>query len=469
MKKLKYILSSLLLVGLLSCSDEFLERQPSDSLPDDKVFDSYVTARAALVGAYDQMSVYSFEGLFLPIMSDIIGEDMMINSVNNWNWFVAVYQMEVLPNYTFADSPWWVAYKLIYDTNMIIRNASNIPDATPDQIDDLIGQARALRAYTYLKLVEVYAPAYAQNPQAPSVLLVEDIREIEEEDLPRASLDLVYDLIVDDLEQAIDLLDESDDKGFYDKRAARAILARAYLNMGMWEEALEMATLAVEGISLMSQSELMSGFMTRNAETIFSIAYTQNDNNIYLTIPSFYWPVAGYSSMRANDEFVKLFSSQDVRSGHFYKDNLIDPDRTMLLKFGHNQIVGNAERIVIRGAEMYLIIAECEAELGNYANAQEALFKVQNRADLTLQQSNAEGQALIDEILLERRKELFGEGFRWNDIKRRQLPFTRKGDHWVKFDFSAQDDDYYRLTFPIPQSEIDANNTLSGSDQNPGY
>ena len=118
---------------------------------------------------------------------------------------------------------------------------------------------------------------------------------------------------------------------------------------------------------------------------------------------------------------------------------------------------------------MLLIEAECEAELQNYSEAQDALYLIQRRANPGVTKSTETGQALIDQILLERRKELFGEGFRWQDIKRRQLPFVRTGDHWVKLSFTAQDPDYFRLTFPIPQSEIDANNALDNSDQNIGY
>ena len=199
------------------------------------------------------------------------------------------------------------------------------------------------------------------------------------------------------------------------------------------------------------------------------LAYAQEDNNTYLSLPSFYWPASGYSSMRANNSFVAKFSNQDARKNYFLKLDDIDRDRNLIVKFAHNNSIGNAERIAIRASEMYLIQAECEAELGNYSDAQQALFTIQKRANPSAQKSNSVGQALIDEILLERRKELFGEGFRWNDIKRRQLPFQRSADHWVTFDFSSSDNDYFRLTYPIPQSEIDANNMLDESDQNAGY
>ena len=472
MKILKYIKRSLVLVVVLSitsCSDKFLDLEPSSSIPNEDVFKSYQTANSALIGTYDQLSSPAFEGLYITIMSDITGEDVMINSVDNWNWFIAVYQLNVLPNYFFSESPWWSGYKAIYDANQIIANAKTIPDATEEDKQRLEGEAKVIRAFVMLKLVQMFTPAYVVDKDAPSILLVTEPRNHTDEDLPRAPLSEVYQQIENDLLSAINLLENKNDKGFFDKRSAQAILARAYLNMGEWEKARDMSMYAYESLELVTPAGLFDGFYYRNSETIFTVAYTPEDNNTYLSIPSFYYPVYGYSSMRANDHFVDMFSKNDIRSNYFVKEPQIDEDRNLILKFSHYQSVGNAERISIRASEMYLIEAECKAELGNFSGAQDALYVIQKRANPSAQKSSKVGQDLIDEILVERRKELFGEGFRWNDIKRKQSRFVREGDHWVKFDFGPEDNDYYKLTFPIPQSEIDANTMLSQSDQNRGY
>jgi len=469
LNKLFRIIGFMPLLLLGACSNDFLELEPSDSISEKQVFSSYNNAQSALNGAYDQLSSYSWEGLYVPIMADIMGEDVMINSVDNWNWFVPAYQLDMLPSYVYVDNPWWSGYKLIFDANKIIQNAQNIPNATADQKNKLEGEALTLRAMTMLKLVQMYAPAYSADPSAPSILLATGIIDADEEDLPRAPLHEVYAQIENDLLTAINLLKEESDKGFLDQRAAKALLARTYLDMHEWEKARDMAKPAYEGMTLMTANDLFAGFNYRNTETIFTIAYTQEDNNTYLTVPSFYWPVSGYSSMRAHNKFVNEFSILDVRKNMFLKIDEIDQDRNLIVKFAHNQSVGNAERIMIRASEMYLIEAECEAELGNYTKAQDALYVIQKRANPGARKSSATGEALIDEILLERRKELFGEGFRWNDIKRRQQHFKREHDHWVTFDFGPESTDYYRFTFPIPQSEIDANSMVNESDQNAGY
>lgn len=478
MKALLYIKYSLTIVALLfvtACSD-YLDLEPTDAISEEEVFDAHVNAYASLIGAYDQLGSPNFEGLYVPVMSDIMGEDMMINAVDNWNWFVEVYQLNILPNYTYTSNPWWSGYKLISDVNKLIANVHTIPDASAEEKNSIEGQARAIRAYTMLKLVQMYAPAYIKDKTAPSILLAIAPRDPNDEDISRASLEEVYAQIIVDLDAAINLLpDEAEEdltttnRGFFSKRAAKAVLARVYLNMNEWEMARDMAKEAYDGMDLMNLNDMYAGFFSQNSETIFSIAFTEDDNNVYLSLPSFYWPVSGYSSMRANDKFIDLFSTQDNRKNLMFRLDDIDANRNLIVKFAHNGSVGNAERICIRASEMYLIEAECEAELGNYSDAQNALYKIQKRANPAVSKSSAIGEELIEEVLLERRKELFGEGFRWNDIKRRQLPLVRTGDHWVDFDFSAEDEDYYRLTLPIPQSEIDANSKLTESDQNSGY
>lgn len=481
MKKLINIPAWLLFVLLLtvsSCQDDFLSPKPNNSIADDEAFSSLKNAQAALIGAYDQLSSYTGEGLYIPIMSDLFGEDLMLHPTENYGWFIPVYQYNILSISSYPDAPWWSLYKVVHDANMIVAYASEIPDATDEDRDLLVGQAKVMRAYAWLNLAQMYSPAYAADPDARSILLRTQPVSPEDHGTPRSTLREVYKQIESDLTNAIGLLEYKDrvsDKGFFDKRAAEAILARVYLNMGEWEKARDMAKNAHNERVLYAQ-ELLDGFVASNSETIFSVAYTVDDNNVYFSLPSYYWPTWGYSSMRATKEFVELFHTNDYRSFLFTKDIYwTDPQITLdyfgIIKFQHNGIIGNAEKISIRAAEMYLIEAECEAELGNYKNAQDALYVVQSRSYPGIRKSTSTGQQLIDEILLERRKELFGEGFRWNDIKRRQLRITREtgSEHWAKVDIGPEDSDYYKLTFPIPQTEIDSNPMLTEADQNEGY
>jgi starch-binding outer membrane protein, SusD/RagB family len=79
----------------------------------------------------------------------------------------------------------------------------------------------------------------------------------------------------------------------------------------------------------------------------------------------------------------------------------------------------------IRLAEMYLILAEANARSGNEAEARAALLTLAKNRDPQYVLSTNTGQALIDEILIQRRVELWGEGFRFFDLKRLNLPLDR--------------------------------------------
>ncbi|PWJ40952.1 RagB/SusD family nutrient uptake outer membrane protein [Sediminitomix flava] len=485
MKINRLLLVFLTLFSLSSC-EKFLEEDPSRAggvLPED-TFLAFDKAYAALVGNYDMLSHYYFDGLSSVICADIIGDDVLINSEGNYNWFVPTYQLNVLPNYNDAYNPWRRGYVVINNANNLIAYAGGIPDATDEQKEFLTGQGYALRAYTYLRLVQMYAPAYSAGDATsnPGLILRTQPTDSDSPDLPRSTVEETYELILEDLDEAEKLLPYDNYKGFLDKRGVHALKARTHLILGDWENASKYAEMAINGaggddeqIELMTINEWLGGFSHQTSEAIFVLDYQLADNNTYLTIPSFYFPVYGYSSVRANDKFVEMFNDNDDRKWVLTNEltwddgTPIDPDNYCIMKFVHDTQVGNAKSNKIRASEMYLIWAEAEAELGNYNKAQDLVSKIIRRANSLAPLPSETGADLVQLILDERRRELFGEGFRWFDIKRRQERFTRTGDHWVKFDFGPNDTDYYRLTYPIPQYEIDANKALTEDDQNRGY
>jgi hypothetical protein len=116
----------------------------------------------------------------------------------------------------------------------------------------------------------------------------------------------------------------------------------------------------------------------------------------------------------------------------------------------------------MRAAEMYLIEAEAKARLGQDAGAQDALFTLLKNRDASYTKSTKTGTALINDILLQRRIELWGEGFRFYDLKRLNQPLDRTGanhDASVAVVLTIPVDDV-RWEFLIPQDEINNSNGL---------
>lgn len=143
----------------------------------------------------------------------------------------------------------------------------------------------------------------------------------------------------------------------------------------------------------------------------------------------------------------------------------------LILKYGTDQT--NAENIkVIRLAEVYLNRAEAEAHLGESkpATATENiaaiadLTKIAQRGDpAAVIDATLTGQALIDRVLLERRKELAFEGQRLFDLTRNKKDFVKYESEGGTMNITYPSD---KTILPVPQSAIDVNGNL---EQNPGY
>jgi hypothetical protein len=123
----------------------------------------------------------------------------------------------------------------------------------------------------------------------------------------------------------------------------------------------------------------------------------------------------------------------------------------------------------LRIAEMYLIEAEAQARSGNNTAAAQALFPLAKNRDARYVLSNKSGAALIEEIMIQRRVELWGEGFRFLDLKRTNADLDRRGANH-KSDVAnilfvpAGDPSWQWL---IPQDEINSNPAIEPADQNP--
>ena len=128
---------------------------------------------------------------------------------------------------------------------------------------------------------------------------------------------------------------------------------------------------------------------------------------------------------------------------------------------------------IMRTSELHLMKAECEMRKPspNVAAAKAALQVIQARAVAGTGLSPNSGTALLDEIMMERRKELVGEGFRFLDLLRLGLPLARPnvpGPSWSPImNLPAYAD---KMIYPIPEPELDSNPFMNkATDQNPGY
>jgi hypothetical protein len=121
---------------------------------------------------------------------------------------------------------------------------------------------------------------------------------------------------------------------------------------------------------------------------------------------------------------------------------------------------------MMRSAEMYLIQAEAQVQQQRYTDAEITLYTFQHERDSTATMITTQDRnTLLNDIRIERRKELYGEmGVEYFDLKRYQLPMVRDGVQWSMITVPINDN---RWRWQIPQSEMDGNKSLTAADQNP--
>ena len=494
MKKLFIILFAAVSFIFTACDDN-LDTTPSDQISEDLPFKTLEGAQTVLTGTYNCLSDgvynhYLYQNIwFIP---DVMGDDVFVSESGNYGRFVPTYQYNLTPQSSYSYDPWAAAYKMIDNANLILDNIKTLAESA--ERNRIEGEASALRAYGYHYLVRLYAKPYNYAPDSPGVVLRTTSSY---EPLPRATVKEVYAQMETDLLNAVSLLTVSTDakKLYIDQRAAKALLARVYLDMPEKRtEAIKYAEEALSGLTLMDKSVYATEtFSDYNSETIWAFESSADDNGFYLSIGAFYYyadggkyvdgkleyknVVDGYSSFRVTRNLVNLFDDADIRKKNF---PLIDGTNEYLYRTGGSLItskirhrgyaMGQGAINFLRGSEMDLIIAEAAADGQDYTKARAALNAV--RVARGLSEYSGSNTNLADEIQTERRRELFAEGHRIFDIKRRGLPLTRKVDgklmtgQWSDVEIPANGD---RFECPIPQKEIDANKALSNADQNAYY
>ncbi|UNZ00289.1 RagB/SusD family nutrient uptake outer membrane protein [Zhouia spongiae] len=527
----KYINKILLLflaISATSCGDDFLEQQPSDRPTEDVLFNSVEGAQIHLNGIYSLQNYYYGEGTRGILISDVMGDDALVISSNNYSRYVGEYRYNYTVESSRAYELYYYSYRTISNANLFLNQIDNI-EGDQAKINDLKAQALSLRAFAYFSLVRWFGEtAYTDDPNGRGVPINTTVNSLDGYNIPRSTVGEVYQQIVSDLSEAEQNSQPADYKGFIDASAVAALQARVYLTMGDWANASKYAKKAYAGFTLIDEQTYLSGFNSTNAEVIWEQRFIDSDTNIFLSIPSFTYTsgditfgdsngdnvvdgndvnastpgadfVFGYNSLRVTEYLIELFEDTDFRKKMFPVN--LDPNGNMIgdvspdkkyaqygaadgyltTKYKSVSSLGTGDFPRIRAAEMYLIEAEAEANMGNTAAAQAALLKVQQRADNTVTAVTTTGQDLLDEIYVERRKELFYEGHRFFDLKRLDQNLDRTAsdkDHWSDFTLTGISNDKNiiqrnsvtkRFCLPIPQDEINANEALTDEDQNEVY
>ncbi len=498
-----FILGTLLAGGLLfsSCSKDFInDVHPTDAATAEEVFGSKEGVRVYFNGIYRTMrsqwksidesaggtdDAWGYNSVNLARVAK--GKDIVMPR-NDWYYFD--YQNDNRePTYRRVRFTWYFFYELINQVNTLIAGVENSDEILDTDKTLLIAEARALRANLYFELTREFQFTVLKDPNAPGVPLYSAPASVNSlTGKPRGTIQQVFNLINDDIEFAVANLEVARSlKSQINLNVAWGLAARIYLEQGRWGEAATAARNAIEGLSLDAADYPDNYNGMASPEVIWGFPQTTESGgqSLYYGTPSSFFEKTGegYSAFWMSAELVHQFSNTDVRNTFIeYNPDHTAPDAYITNKFGIateepiDLITGESVLLktldfnetlnMMRVGEMYLIEAEAKAR-DDQSDAADVLFELQSNRDPNATASGNTGDALIEEILLERRKELYGElGIDWLDAKRTQSALDRStSNHPVPLNYVIPANSP-KFNLKIPQSEIEGNTSLSPADQN---
>ncbi|WP_439881784.1 RagB/SusD family nutrient uptake outer membrane protein [Pontibacter sp. MBLB2868] len=452
-------LTALSALTLFASCDSKLDIDPEQSIGSDVALSTPKGLQTALIGAYERLQGGQLYGTNINLLSELLaasGQELQWSGT--FLGYRQVFSKNMVADNSEATRTWIRAYDAINVANNVIANVGVVEDEA--ERDRILGEALFIRGIVYFDLVRFYAQPWSAGNVDSNLgvpLVLEPTTSITDEaNVSRATVGAVYAQVIDDLTRAKTLLPESNGTRA-DTYAASAFLARVYLSQADpnndadedYDKAGAEADRVISSgeFSLIENYENVFNNSSDNQEYVFAIQQNTQSNagSSNDGLATFYANLNGIG--RGDVDIIpgfvaNTYSATDERTEIYYVD-----EDGILRNGKYTDPFANIP--VIRLAEMYLIRAEAAFRNGNVIQALADINKIRSRADLTPLLA-----VTLNDILLERKRELAFEGNALHEAKRLQrtvgaLPYNSP-----------------KLVLPIPQRERDVNPNL---EQNPGY
>lgn len=497
MKSTYKYLFFLLTLGFVSCE---LEEEPYGFYSENNFYQTAEDADAAVNYAYDALTYLEYSRAYfylgdLPTDEAFPKSDEGVDVQDLNNWTVSNFRTNgILSNY------FKYSYIIINRSNAVLKN---VPEGNFDQgiKDRLMGEAYFLRAWSYFNLVRAYGNVPMQT---------ELVESIDRTTSPlSANLDEVYDLIITDLQQAIDLMGLEQRLGRVDEVAAHALLSKVYLQIASSKEhgvslytemnknVDEMYSLAAQNAQDVLEGQSVYGFeedlieiydvdQPLGRENIFLLSMDRSGEiegdyskisklfipyidgaTIYLENPdgSLVPTHDGWSVFQTTTEFYNSFADDDRRKTELIVDTVYNAAGEVVAtypgaiaypftrKYIDPDFIGDktsTKPFLLRFSDIALVYAEAAgptAEAYSYVNI------IRNRAGLEDLSAGMGVNEFREAVLNERKWELSWEGNRLYDLRR----FNRVTEVVTEASGLSETEANF---YPIPQTEIDLNPNL---------
>lgn len=453
------------LLALSSCTKE-LNQQPitakslANFLTTETEVEEYINA------VYGTLQSNGLYGLYLPALGEIPSDNTFDEvPANDGGMYGQLDQFTTVASNGMLSDFWKNSYQGIQRSNTVLNRIEGIAYGSPSVKQARKGEMHFIRALLYFNMVRVFGdvPLVIKETTNPNEFFGQG----------RNSKDLVYTQILSDLTNAIqELPATTSTPGKAIKTAAQSLMGKVYLTQGKFAESKAVLTEVIASGRhqlLPDPAEIFSLTNKNNNEIIFAVQFSSgiNGNSEGSSAYQQFSPSGTISGAKGHNlptkSFYQLYIPSDKRrTAYVGLTSAGIPFSTKLKASATTPVDGGSNVVVLRYADVLLMLAEDENELGNPENAKTYLNLVRKRAGLpdATQQTQGDVRAAIS---LERRLELIGEGHRWFDLLRTGTAIQVMNAWFTAQNITTRITERDLLQ-PIPQDQIDTDPAIK---QNP--
>jgi len=453
--KFIYILIALLILHLTVSCEKLLDVDiPENQIPRNDVFETVQTANAALAELYAGLWNNS------PLAGDQTGkflgsytDDLTYYGSNSTTGLWDIYQNQQIDNNPTISTYWASSYKLIYVANSILEGAEKSVALPENERQRIRGEALLVRSILYYYLQQIFG----------DIPIVTSTNYQINQSLPKTQSTEILVHLENDVKSSISLLSDnyrSTERIIPNRKVAQLMLAKIYLLQKRWIEAENLLQDITQNTLYQFENDITKVFLKSGSHILWQLK-PKNSGDATKEISTYYFTNAAPTGYALSQNLLNIFTIEDKRKSQWIAAVTVGANtwyRADKYKNRTNNI--NEYSIVFRLEEVYLLLAEALTQQDKLSEAVPFVNQTRLRSNLAPLTLPLNKQSLLNEILLENRKEFFTEmGHRFLDLKRndRLSDLLTAKPNWKN----------YHQVWPLPQKELLLNPNMN--PQNTGY
>lgn len=480
--KIAKLLFVCFLLTLFSC-DDFLNQEPDQQISIDEQLSTKTGILEALNGIY--RDIEATQSNITLLYADLQGGNLTFTpavankTISVPTTFENSYSFNDFEQFSDYESYYQEFYEIINQANIILDRFDTYTFLSDEDKNQLQAELLVCRAFAHYQVSLLYAQNYGFTADASHLGIVYNTTSLSiGEDFPiRKTMKETYDLLKKDLDDALSLFTENNfftapKYALFNKTTTKALYAKIALQMNDWQQAFAYANevITTSGIVLTSKENYITEWEKEEdpiSEIVLEFSAPRSSDNSVSSSISLYFKYESdinYGRYVASGDLLDLYETNDIRGDLFINENLptiVIGAEVNLPYYFTKKFQNDAGTSYIRLSELYLIRAEANARTNQENAALIDLNSIRERAGLSTLNTTTN---ILDEIFLERRRELAFESHLLFDLARYKKDVTRdKGCLATTCNLSYPSNFF---VLPIPDSSIDLNENIK---QNEGY